>query len=85
MAGKLHLNYVNYNTSTALANKPANLWGKQLKAYAEGYNYVKKGGVYTDPHPAGASAGLATDTKTAAWAWKQGCADANSGAPKTHV
>jgi hypothetical protein len=85
MAGKVNINSTANSTSAAQGNKPANLWGKQLRAYAEGYNFVKGGGNYLQAYPNATYGGDVNNPTSAAWAWKQGCADRNAGKAAAHV
>lgn len=76
MAGKLHVNYPSYLASTALNNK-ARVSSKEVRAYAEGYNFVRNGGLWTTPY-------AGPDPKCGV-AWVQGCTDKHNALPPTHV
>ena len=58
MAGKLHKDYVRYNTGGGMVLSP---FGKQKIAYAEGYNAARGGALQTtNPHPAWQNSDLVT-------------------------
>jgi hypothetical protein len=79
MAGKFHRGYAEYIAGTSNASAPQR---RHVKAYAEGYNARRNGGLEnSNPHPIPTPADINGDF----WTWDKGWLDANLHLDPSHV